>query len=154
MRALVQRVASASVETDGRVTGAIGRGLLILLGVARSDTAAEAEFLAGKVARLRVFEDAGGRMNVATPDAGGDFLVVSQFTLYGDCRGGNRPSFIEAAPGPQAEPLYLHFVRALERASGRAVATGVFGAMMKVRLENDGPVTLLVETPPPATEGH
>jgi D-aminoacyl-tRNA deacylase len=137
MRALVQRVTSARVSVDDRVVAAIGPGLLVLLGVAREDDPATAERLAEKVRALRVFDDAQGRMNEPLGDR--EILCVSQFTLYGDTRRGNRPSFVAAAPSEQAEPLY-------ERFCARAGALrGVFGAHMSVELVNDGPVTLLVE---------
>lgn len=146
MRAVVQRVGRASVSVDGVAIGAIGRGLLALLGVAPDDTADEARWLADKVVGLRIFADADGKMNLGVAEAGGGVLVVSQFTLYGDCRKGRRPSFIGAAPPETAEPLYETFVEAI-RAQGVPAATGRFGAHMQVELVNDGPVTLLVETP-------
>jgi D-tyrosyl-tRNA(Tyr) deacylase len=139
MRALVQRVTSASVEMDGQEVARIGLGLLVLLGVRDGDTAEQADRIAGKLARLRVFEDAEGKMNLSVRDVGGELLCVSQFTLYGDARKGNRPSFIDAAPPEQAEPLYER-VRAALGAQG-----GAFGAHMRVSLVNDGPVTLLLE---------
>lgn len=145
MRAVVQRVASARVVVDGEAKGQIGRGLLVLLGVSRDDSTAEAALLAGKVSRLRVFEDAAGKMNLDVASAGGAVLCVSQFTLYGDTRKGNRPSFDGAAPGPQAEPLYESFCREIE-ATGLACERGVFGAEMQVELVNDGPVTLILDT--------
>ena len=145
MRALIQRVSSARVEVDSRVTGAIGAGLLVLLGVRREDTEAEAEALLDKLLALRVFEDAEGKMNLSLLDTGGALLVVSQFTLYGDTRKGRRPSFDLAAPPEQANRLYEYFVTL---ACGRGVATetGVFRAHMRVSLTNDGPVTLMLET--------
>lgn len=145
MICLIQRVARASVDVDGRRTGEIGRGLLILLGVHTSDSRAEAEWLARKCAKLRIFPDDEGRMNRSVRDVGGEALVVSQFTLYGDASKGNRPSFIESARPEQAEPLYEAFCKLLETEIGTPVATGVFGAMMDVSLVNDGPVTLHVE---------
>lgn len=148
MVALVQRVAEARVTVEGRVTGAIGRGLLVLLGVHQADTGAEAAWLARKVAHLRVFPDAEGRMNRSLRDTGGEALVVSQFTLYGDTRKGHRPSFAASAPPERAEPLYEAFVRELAAQLGRPVPTGAFGAMMQVHLVNDGPVTLWVERRP------
>ncbi len=144
MRAVVQRVAEASVEVDGRIVGQIGPGLLILLGVRNGDRLDEVEYLAAKCAELRIFEDDEGRMNRSLREMGGAALVVSQFTLYGDCRKGRRPSFIEAARPEVAEPLYEAFVGCLDRA-GVSTARGVFGAEMKVRLLNDGPVTVIVE---------
>lgn len=145
MVALVQRVSEASVTVDGEVTGTIGTGLLILLGVHRDDTDTEMEWLVNKVANLRIFPDDEGRMNHSLLDVGGDALVVSQFTLYGDTRKGNRPSFVESAPPEQAEALYEAFTAALSARLGRPVPTGIFGAMMDVYLVNDGPVTLWVE---------
>ncbi len=145
MRAVVQRVTEASVTVDGAVRGAIGSGLLVLLGVGRTDTAAEARFLAEKVSNLRIFADEAGQMNRSVLDVRGAVLVVSQFTLYGDARKGRRPSFVEAAPPEQAEQLYRAFVDHV-RATGLAVAEGVFRAMMDVRLVNSGPVTVLLDT--------
>lgn len=144
MRALLQRVSQARVEIDGEVVGAIGRGFVVLLGVAQDDGPAEAAWLANKVAGLRLFEDAEGKMNLALEDVGGSVLVVSQFTLYGDASRGRRPSFSHAAPPEQAEPLVEAFIAGL-RDAGLTVATGRFGAMMEVIIHNDGPVTLLVE---------
>ena len=140
----MQRVAEARVVVDARVVGSVGRGLLVLLGVARGDEAEAATRLAAKVARLRVFEDDEGRFDRSLVDVGGGALVVSQFTLLGDTRKGNRPSFTEAAPPDEAEPLYEAFCEAL-RAEGVPVETGVFGARMRVELVNDGPVTILLE---------
>jgi D-tyrosyl-tRNA(Tyr) deacylase len=145
MRALIQRVTDARVEVDGAVTGAIGAGMLVLLGVRKDDTAAEAEALLDKVAALRIFTDADGKMNLSLIDAGGALLVVSQFTLYGDTRKGRRPGFDLAAPPELAQELYEHFVAAA-RSRGIPTATGVFRAHMQVTLTNDGPVTLMVET--------
>ncbi len=145
MRAVVQRVQSARVAVDGRVAGEIGAGLVVLLGVTHDDTREQARFLAGKIARLRIFEDAGGRMNLAAADVGGSVLVVSQFTLYGDCRKGRRPSFDSAARPEQAQELYDAFSAEI-RALGVPVATGVFQAHMMVELVNDGPVTLILDT--------
>jgi len=139
VRALVQRVGEASVTVDGREVARIGRGLLVLLGVRRGDGAEEADRIARKLLALRVFEDAEGRMNLSVEEAGGELLCVSQFTLYGDARKGNRPSFVDAAPPEEAEPLYER-VREAIGAQG-----GVFGARMDVALVNDGPVTLLLE---------
>jgi D-tyrosyl-tRNA(Tyr) deacylase len=140
MRAVVQRVSSASVTVDGERVASIGSGLLVLLGVRRGDSAEDAEKLSRKLLALRVFEDGDGRMNVSVGDAGGEIICVSNFTLYGDARRGNRPSFIDAAPPDQAEPLYEK-VRDLLGAKG-----GRFGARMAVELVNDGPVTLLLDT--------
>ena len=146
MKAVFQRVASAEVRSEGRVTGRIGPGAVILLGVARLDTEVEAVKLADKVAKLRVFDDADGKMNLpisAMP--GGKFIVVSQFTLHGNTEKGNRPSYLDAAPPEQAEPLYEKFVACL-RGMGFTVETGVFRTMMQVELVNDGPVTLVLDT--------
>ena len=145
MRAVVQRVTQARVEVDGAVVGEIGPGLLVLLGVAKTDTTADAGFLAEKIAGLRIFSDAAGKMNLSVADIGGAMLAVSQFTLYGDCRKGRRPSFDHAAPAEQARALYEQFVAAARRA-GLRVETGIFQADMAVSLVNDGPVTLIVET--------
>jgi len=139
MRALVQRVSDASVTVDGEEVASIGPGLLVLLGVRRGDGADQADRIASKLLALRVFEDAEGKMNLSLGDAGGDVLCVSQFTLYGDIRKGNRPSFVDAAPPEEAEPLYER-VRTALGAKG-----GIFGARMAVALTNDGPVTLLIE---------
>jgi D-tyrosyl-tRNA(Tyr) deacylase len=140
VRALVQRVSDASVTVDGEEVARIGRGLLVLLGVRRGDGEGEADRIASKLLALRVFEDEAGKMNLSVADVGGEVLCVSQFTLYGDARKGNRPSFVDAAPPEEAEPLYER-VRAALGARG-----GVFGARMSVALTNDGPVTLLIET--------
>jgi D-tyrosyl-tRNA(Tyr) deacylase len=144
MRALVQRVTRAAVRVDGQAVGAIGPGLLILLGVRQGDTLAEAQWLARKVASLRIFGGEGGKFERTLEDVGGSLLVVSQFTLYGDARRGRRPDFTAAAEPQTAEALYAVFVASL-RAAGHAVETGTFGAMMEVESVNDGPVTLLVE---------
>ncbi len=145
MRAVVQRVSRARVAVEGEVVGEIGRGLLVLLGVRRDDTAEQARWLADKVAGLRIFNDDDGKMNLDVAQIGGGVLVVSQFTLYGDCQKGKRPSFVDAAPPEIAIPLYEAFVNAL-KAQGLPTATGRFGAMMQVELVNDGPVTLTVDS--------
>jgi D-aminoacyl-tRNA deacylase len=146
MKAVFQRVASAEVRSEGRVTGRIGPGAVILLGVGRTDTEAEAAKLADKVAKLRVFDDAEGKMNLPiTAVPGGKFVVVSQFTLFGNTEKGNRPSYIDAAPPEIAAPLYEKFVAHL-RGAGFVVETGVFRTMMQVELVNDGPVTLVLDT--------
>ena len=147
MRAVLQRVRRARVVVGEEVVGAIERGLLVLLGVAPGDTPEGARWLAEKTAGLRVFADADDKMNLSVQDVGGGVLVVSQFTLYGDCRKGRRPSFIGAAPPEVAVPLYEAFVNAV-RALGVPVQTGRFGAMMQVELVNDGPVTLILDWPP------
>lgn len=145
MRAVVQRVTQASITVDSEVIGAIERGLLVLLGVASDDTDEDAHLLADKIVQLRVFEDDAGKMNLSLAESGGALLVVSQFTLYGDCRKGRRPSFIAAAPPELAERLYQTFVAAVA-VQGIAVATGRFRAHMRVALVNDGPVTLLLDS--------
>jgi D-aminoacyl-tRNA deacylase len=143
MKAVVQRVSSARVVVDGEAVGSIGRGLCVLLGVAREDGEEDAERLAGRVARLRIFENDDGRFDRSLLDVGGEALVVSQFTLIADTEKGNRPSFSDAAPIEQAEPLYEAFCTAL-RKLGVGVATGRFGARMAVELVNDGPVTIVL----------
>jgi D-tyrosyl-tRNA(Tyr) deacylase len=145
MRACVQRVSSARVVVDGETVGEIGRGLLVLLGVAATDDDADLRWLVDKVVGLRVFDDGEGKMNLALADVGGALLVVSQFTLLGDCRKGRRPSLIAAAPPEQAERVYEQFVAAA-RAAGVQVATGRFRTQMAVELVNDGPVTLVVDS--------
>jgi len=145
VKAVIQRVSRASVEVDGRTVGAIERGLLVLLGVAKGDDDAAAAKLADKVATYRVFEDDAGKMNLSVRDVGGGVLVISQFTICADCRKGRRPSFDPAAPPDEAERLYAVFVDHL-KASGLQVQTGVFGAMMDVHLVNQGPVTFILET--------
>ncbi len=145
MRAVLQRVSQAKVEVDGKITGQIGHGLLVLLGVGQDDGPDQVEWLAKKIAGLRIFPDEADKLNLSVSDIGGHVLVVSQFTLWGDCNKGKRPSFSRAAAGPLAEQLYEDFIRALG-AMGLKVATGKFGAMMDVHLVNQGPVTLLLDT--------
>jgi D-tyrosyl-tRNA(Tyr) deacylase len=145
VRAVVQRVSEASVSVGREMVGSIGRGVVVLLGVASEDSATEAERLAGKVARLRIFENDDGRFDHALVDVGGAALVISQFTLVADTTRGNRPSFTPAARPEEAEPLYEHFCAALRRA-GIEVVQGVFGAHMEVSLVNDGPVTIVLDT--------
>jgi D-tyrosyl-tRNA(Tyr) deacylase len=145
MRAVVQRVSRAEVRVEGRVVGAIGRGLLVLVGIAREDTAETGKVLAEKIAHLRVFDDEQGRMNRSLLETGGAALCVSQFTLYGDCRKGRRPSYDRAASPEAAQALYESFVVSL-RALGVQVDTGEFRALMDVELVNDGPVTLLLDS--------
>ena len=144
MRVLLQRVSQASVTIDGETVGRIGCGVLLLVGITHSDTQKEADFLAEKCVNLRVFDDDDGVMNRSLLDVGGEVLAVSQFTLYGDARKGRRPSYVAAAPGAVSEPLYEYFVSKLCE-QGVTVATGRFGADMKVSLVNDGPVTLWLE---------
>ncbi len=147
MRAVAQRVSEAAVTVDGRETARIGSGLLVLLGVAPEDGAAEASWMARKLAALRIFADDQGQMNRSVTEIGGGVIVVSQFTLYADCSRGNRPGFTGAARPEQAEPLYLEVVGLLRETLGaERVGTGLFGARMRVSLVNDGPVTVLVET--------
>ena len=145
MRAVIQRVNEASVTVDQQTVGAIGQGLMVLLGVAQGDTSQEAKSLAEKTAGLRIFEDDAGKMNRSVEEIGGSLLVVSQFTLLGDCRKGRRPGFADAAPPELADQLYEEYVAAL-RSRGVNVATGVFRADMQVALVNDGPVTMLLDS--------
>lgn len=145
MRAVVQRVKESSVRANREIVGEIGKGLMVLLGVARDDTAHDANYLAGKIVHLRIFEDENGKMNRSLSETGGEMLVVSQFTLLADCRKGRRPSFINAAEPGRATELYEHFVKKV-RELGIAVQTGQFRAMMEVALINDGPVTLIIES--------
>jgi D-tyrosyl-tRNA(Tyr) deacylase len=145
MRAVVQRVSHCTVTVGGETIGRIGAGLLVLLGIRAADSAKDADYLAEKVANLRVFADGAGKMNLSVREIGGAALVVSQFTLYGDCRKGRRPSYNDAAPPEVAEGLYEYFVNGL-KARGLPVATGRFQAMMAVHLVNDGPVTILLDS--------
>ncbi|WP_042201008.1 D-aminoacyl-tRNA deacylase [Paenibacillus camerounensis] len=145
MRAVVQRCKEAKVTVDGTVTGAINEGLMLLIGVTHRDTEKDAEYLAGKIAGLRIFEDEAGKMNFSVTDTGGAILSVSQFTLYGDCRKGRRPNFMAAAAPDEARRLYDYFNQEL-RAGGLQVETGVFGAMMDVSFTNWGPVTLILDS--------
>lgn len=147
MKALIQRVKNSSVSIDGKQKAIIGQGLLILLGITDTDTHAAADWLASKLAQLRVFSDSEGKMNLSLLDFRGEALVVSQFTLYGDARKGNRPSYIQAARPEKAEPLYEYFVAELQKRLSTPVQTGVFGADMQVSLINDGPVTIMIESP-------
>ena len=146
MRALVQRVSESSVTVDGQTVGSIGKGVLVLLGVSKGDTEKEAEWLSEKIPNLRIFEDDAGKMNLSLIDIGGELLAVSQFTLAGDCKKGRRPSFDKAAPPETAETLYEYFTKMVAE-KGIRVETGRFRAMMKVHLVNDGPVTLVVDSP-------
>ena len=145
MRAILQRVSHASVSVDSQVTGAIAQGLLVLLGVAKGDNAKDADYLVEKVTHLRIFQDPNGKMNLSVLDIGGEILVVSQFTLYGDCRKGRRPSFDQAAPPEEAKRLYEYFL-AQAALTGLRIAAGVFQADMRVSLTNMGPVTLIVDS--------
>ena len=147
MRAVVQRVGYATVSVEGEIVGQIGPGLLVLLGVAPTDGAKDVDWMASKISGLRIFPDDEDRMNCSAAELGMSVLVVSQFTLYGDCRKGRRPNFLGAAAPEIAEPLYEDFCRALESSGIRTVQRGRFGAMMKVSLENQGPVTLIVDSP-------
>ena len=147
MRVLIQRVTRCSVSIDGREQSSVGKGMLILLGVRNDDTEEDARYLADRSAALRIFDDQNGTMNLSVRDVAGEVMVVSQFTLYGDTRKGNRPSYSDAAPPETAEPLYEKFVTNLRTAlAPQKVATGVFRAMMNVELVNDGPVTILIES--------
>jgi D-tyrosyl-tRNA(Tyr) deacylase len=146
MRAVIQRVSSANVNAGGEAAGQIGLGLLVLLGIARDDTADDCGWLAQKIVKLRIFPDADGQMNRAVTEVGGDILVVSQFTLHASVRKGTRPSYNDAAKPELAVPLYEEFVLQLQAALGRRVQTGRFGALMQVALVNDGPVTILIDT--------
>ncbi len=146
MRVVVQRTQRAEVRIDGETVGKIEHGYMLLVGITHSDTEADADYIAKKVAQLRVFEDADGKMNRSILDIGGAILSISQFTLYGDVRHGNRPSFIQAAHPEQAEPLYLYFNQRLRTEYGLHVETGRFGADMKVDFINDGPVTILIDS--------
>jgi len=145
VRAVVQRVSRASVTVDGEVTGEIGKGVLVLLGVSVSDRETDADYLVDKIVNLRIFEDADGKMNDSLADVGGGMLVVSQFTLYGDTRRGRRPSYIDAARPEEANRLYEYFVSQARKQINR-VETGVFQAMMDVELVNDGPVTMILDS--------
>ncbi len=145
MRAVIQRVKQSSVSVDGAIVGQIGRGMLILLGVSKEDTEKDADYLADKLVNLRIFEDEAGKMNISLLENAGECLVVSQFTLYGDCRKGRRPSFTDAAPPDKANALYEYFVQLIRNKHIHA-ETGRFQAMMDVSLINDGPVTFIVES--------
>jgi len=147
MKLVLQRVTEAEVCVDGKIVGRIGKGLLVFVGVSKSDGQEDADFLVQKMTQLRVFEDDNGKMNLSSFEVEAEFLVVSQFTLYGDCRKGRRPSFDKAALPEKGEELYTYFVEAL-RSRGVKVETGQFGAMMDVHLVNDGPVTFILENNP------
>src|SRR5687767_6946493 len=145
MRAVLQRVTRASARADDQVLGEIDSGLVVLLGVTHDDAESDIDYLVGKIAALRIFDDADGRMNLSVTEVGGAMLIVSQFTLYGDTRRGRRPSWIEAAPPPKAELLYESFVSRARESVAR-VETGSFGSMMQIELVNDGPVTILLDS--------
>ena len=144
MRLVIQRVSSASVEVDNQIVGKIGKGLLVFLGIHKTDTIAQIPWLVNKLLNLRIFEDDKNKMNLSVKEVVSEVLVVSQFTLYGNCSKGRRPDFLEAAPGEIAEPLYLEFTKEISRDLGR-VQKGVFGAFMNVSLVNDGPVTMILD---------
>lgn len=144
MKLLIQRVKEANVKVDDKIVGSIDKGLLIFVGITHTDTEQNADYLAKKVSALRIFEDEKGKMNLNVKDVGGSLLIISQFTLYADCNGGNRPSFIEAARPELANPLYEYFCKKCEEHQIK-VEKGIFGADMKVNLLNDGPVTIIVE---------
>jgi len=146
MRAVIQRVTEASVKVDGKITGAIGQGLLILVGVEDADTQDDIEWLAKKIVGMRIFNDENGVMNLSVQDVGGNLLAVSQFTLMASTKKGNRPSYIRASKGDFAQPMYERFCQALEKESGKKVEKGIFGADMKVSLLNDGPTTIIMDT--------
>lgn len=145
MRIVVQRVKSSSVEVEGKITGSVNKGLLLLVGIHEDDTPEQMQWMCDKVLKLRIFEDEEGKMNRSVQDIEGEILVVSQFTLYGDARKGTRPSFIEAARPDKAEPMYEEMIAYLKKHSSLNIESGIFGAMMNVKLENDGPVTILLE---------
>ena len=146
MRLVIQRAGGASVVSDGVPTGKIGRGLAVFVGVAQGDTEAQADFLASKLLNLRIFEDDAGKMNLSVTDIGGELLVISNFTLFADCSHGNRPYFAAAMEPVEAKRLYEYFVAKLGSISGKRPATGVFSADMQVRVDNDGPVTIIMDT--------
>ena len=146
MRAAIQRVAEACVKVDGRVTGSIGKGLLILVGIEDADTQEDIDWLTKKIVGLRIFDDEIGVMNLSVMDIGGSILAVSQFTLMASTKKGNRPSYIRASKGDFAQPMYEKFCLALEQESGKKTEKGIFGADMKVSLLNDGPVTIIMDT--------
>jgi D-tyrosyl-tRNA(Tyr) deacylase len=145
MRAVIQRVSRAKVQVEGQMTGQTGMGLLILLGVGNGDSTKEADYLLEKIVNLRIFEDAAGKMNLSLPDIHGELMIISQFTLYADCRKGRRPSFTDAAPPEAAKALYEYFLEKA-RLTGLPVASGIFQAMMEVELINSGPVTILLDS--------
>lgn len=149
MRAIIQRVSHASVTVDGNVTGEIQWGLLVLLGITHTDTDKDLEWLVKKITQLRIFRDDAGKMNLSVQDINGDILLISQFTLYADCAKGNRPSYIRSAPSVFAIPMYEKAIEAFQDTLGKKIATGIFGADMKVALLNDGPVTMMLDSQSP-----
>ena len=146
MRVVIQRVSEATVKVNGKITGEIGNGLLVLAGIEEEDMTEDLEWIAGKVSRLRIFNDENLQMNLSVQDVAGEILVVSQFTLYASTKKGNRPSFIKAARPETAIPLYEKFISLLEKETGKKIQQGIFGADMKVHLVNDGPVTILIDS--------
>ena len=146
MKVVIQRVSEASVKIEGKIAGQIKQGLMILLGVSQNDSEKEVEWLSKKIVNLRVFEDAAGKMNLSLENIGGEILLISQFTLYAKTKKGNRPSFMDAARPELAIPLYQKMIESLERQLGKKIATGEFGADMKVSLCNDGPVSIIIDT--------
>lgn len=146
MRAVIQRVSEASVSVDNNITGAIQNGVLVLVGIEDADTNEDIQWLSSKIVNMRIFNDADGVMNVSLKDSGGDILLVSQFTLHASTKKGNRPSYIKASKPPVAIPLYQQMIAQLQTDLGKPVATGIFGADMQVRLLNDGPVTIIIDT--------
>lgn len=146
MRVLIQRVASCALSIDNNIYSSIGKGLLVLIGIEDADTREDIEWLSGKIARLRVFDDKDGVMNLSVTDIGGQAMIVSQFTLHASTRKGNRPSYTRASKPETAIPLYESFIRQMEVDLGRSVATGWFGAMMQISLVNDGPVTIIIDS--------
>jgi D-tyrosyl-tRNA(Tyr) deacylase len=146
MKVVIQRVSEASVKIEGEITGKIEKGLMILLGVSQNDSEKEVEWLSKKIINLRIFEDEEGKMNLSLQDVGGEILLISQFTLHAKTKKGNRPSFIEAARPELAIPLYQKMIESLEQQLGKKIATGEFGADMKVSLCNDGPVSIIIDT--------
>lgn len=145
MRAVLQRVTRSKVVVDGEIVGSIGKGLNVLLGISKDDTMEDIPYLKDKIINLRIFEDEEGKMNRSLLDVGGEILLISQFTLYGDCRKGRRPNFMDALGGNEAKKIYDEFVKSLKE-TGIKVETGIFGAHMEVTIDNDGPVTLIVES--------
>lgn len=146
MKVVIQRVSRAEVSIDNSIRGSIGKGLLVLVGIEDADTAEDVTWLSGKIVNLRVFNDAAGGMNLSLKDIDGQLLLISQFTLHASTKKGNRPSYIKASKPPVAVPLYESFIAGIEKELGRSIATGVFGADMKVELVNDGPVTIIIDS--------